>query len=87
MEFEDPKDKTEGGIFLPEQARIRPLKAVVLAVGPGRMMENGVICPMPVQEGDKILVSMSGHQLEGQGNKQVRIVSSPDVLAIFEEEE
>lgn len=81
VEYEEPKDRTDGGIILPGVSKKRPTSAVVLAVGPGKPKDNGFIPPMPVEVGDKVLVAMSGEELHGMG-KKVRVVTASDILGV-----
>lgn len=48
-------DVTKGGIVLPEIAKDAPHRAKVIAVGPGKTLENGMVVPIPAQVGDVIL--------------------------------
>jgi len=50
------KDKTSGGLFIPDTAKEKPLEAKVIAVGSGKVLENGKTQPMSVKVGDKILI-------------------------------
>jgi len=81
VEYEEPKDRTDGGILLPGVSKKRPTTAVVLAVGPGKPKDNGTIPPMPVKVGDKVLVAMSGEELHGLG-KKIRVVAALDILGV-----
>jgi len=48
-------DVTKGGIILPEIAKNAPHRATVIAVGPGKTLENGTVDPIPVKVGDVVL--------------------------------
>lgn len=85
--------KTQGGIFLPDVAqnnkhKLRPWKA--LAVGPGKVAENGQRLPMPVREGDVFLaMPFTGHQMDAYDmgelyDGEARLMTAPDVKAIVE---
>lgn len=84
VEYIPPTDRTEGGIILPDVAKVRPTKAKVLAVGPGKRSSNGQRLPMPCDVEDVVLVSLSGEVVDEYEGKQVRIVSSEDILAVEE---
>ena len=51
------EEKTAGGLFIPDTAKEKPQQAVVVAVGNGRVLEDGRIVPLEVKKGDKILFS------------------------------
>jgi chaperonin GroEL (HSP60 family) len=52
----DEKDKTAGGLFIPDTAKEKPLEALVIAVGNGKVLESGAIQPPSVKVGDKVLI-------------------------------
>ncbi len=51
------EQKTVGGIVLPDTAKEKPQQGEVLAVGPGRILDNGTRVPMEVKVGDKVMFS------------------------------
>ena len=50
----DSEETTKSGIVLPDTAKEKPQEGEVLAVGPGKLMDNGTLAPMPVQAGDVV---------------------------------
>jgi chaperonin GroES len=76
------KDKTDGGIVLPEQAKLRPMKGTVLAIGPGKIMEDGKYRPMNVKVGDVVLFGKyaAAITVEVDGEELI-LMNEPDVLA------
>ncbi len=80
----DDSEKTSGGIFIPDSAKEKPQKGEVLAIGEGKILENGQREPMDVKVGDKILYAKySGTDIKVDG-KELKILSIKDVLAIIE---
>lgn len=76
---------TAGGIYVPETAKEKPQEGKVLAVGPGRMLDNGDRAPMDVDEGDRVLFAKyAGTEFTVNGDKPVLILNERDVLAIVE---
>ena len=66
----EPKDdaaKTAGGIFLPDTAKKKPQEGVVIAVGPGRILEDGTNAKMNVKAGDVVIFSKYGGNLGENG--------------------
>lgn len=56
----EEENKTSGGIFLPDTAKTKPTEGKVVAVGPGRVMEDGSRFPMPVKEGEIVIYGKYG---------------------------
>lgn len=81
----DPR--TKGGIFIPDQAKEKPQRALVIAVGPGRTLENGTVLPMSVKPGDEVLFSRySGSEIEQDDNgSPLLFLREGDLLAVVRE--
>ena len=79
------EDKTSGGLFIPDNAKEKPLEAMVIAVGSGKLLANGTIQPIAVKAGDKILIAKySGSDVKLVGKDHI-IVREDDVLGVLEE--
>ncbi len=77
------KEKSTGGIFLPDSAQEKPQEAKVLAVGSGKVLPNGKVAPPEVREGDKVLFGKySGSEIKLDG-KEYLIINQDDVLAVI----
>ena len=80
----DFETKTAGGLHIPDNAQEKPTKAKVIAVGNGRVLEDGTIRPLDVKAGDTILFGKySGTELTLDGEKYL-IMNESDVLAIVD---
>jgi chaperonin GroES len=78
----DEAETQKGGIIIPDTAKEKPLHAEVVAVGPGRMSEEGKRLAMDIKKGDKILIGKySGTEVKIEGGEYV-ILREDDVLAI-----
>ena len=78
----DEVENKKSGIIIPDTAKEKPLQAEVVAVGPGRMTEDGKRITMDVKKGDKILIGKySGTEVKIEGDEFV-ILREDDVLAI-----
>jgi len=76
---------TKGGIVIPDTATEKPVKGVVLAVGPGKTLDNGSILEPCVKKGDKVLFGKyAGTEVELDG-KEVVIMREEDILGIIED--
>lgn len=77
-----PEERTAGGIILPDSAQEKPQEAEVVAVGPGKTLDNGKISPAEVKPGDRIIyVKYSGTEIEFGGAEYI-ILRQDDILAI-----
>jgi chaperonin GroES len=76
--------KTAGGIVLPEAAKEKPLTGKIVAVGPGRLLDNGCRAELCVKKGDKVLFSKYGGTDIEVGGKEVKILRESDILGIVE---
>ena len=79
------EEKTKGGILLPETAeKERPEQGKVVAVGPGRKTAKGMIIPLNVKVGDKVLFTKYGPNEIKVEDKEYLIAKEEDILAIIE---
>jgi chaperonin GroES len=77
-------DKTAGGLFIPDNAKEKPMEALVIAVGTGKRLEDGSIQAPSVKPGDKILLAKySGSEVKLDGKDHL-ILREDDVLAVLE---
>ena len=74
--------KTKGGIIIPDTAKEKPQECEVMAVGPGRVTEDGKRIPTELKKGDRILISKySGTEVKLDG-EEFLIMREDDVLAV-----
>ena len=78
------EEKTKGGIVIPDTAKEKPQEGEVLAIGSGKVLENGQKLPLEVKTGDKILFSKYGGTEVKIDGEELLILSERDVLAILE---
>jgi chaperonin GroES len=78
------EEKTKGGIVIPDTAKEKPQEGDVLAIGSGKVLENGQRLPLEVKTGDKILFSKYGGTEVKIDGEELLILSERDVLAILE---
>lgn len=79
------EEKSAGGILLPDTAKEKPLKGVVLAVGPGKTLDNGKVTPVDVAVGDTVLYGKYSGTEVTVGGKDYIILRQDDVLAVVAE--
>ena len=76
--------KTSGGLFIPDNAKEKPLEAIVISVGSGKRLDSGAIQQLTVKAGDKILIGKyTGSEVKLDGKDHI-ILTEDDVLAIVE---
>ncbi len=79
----EQEEKTASGIFLPDTAKEKPSQGEVVAVGPGKLQDDGKRIALDVKVGDKIIFSKyAGTEVKFEGTKYL-IVSERDILAII----
>ena len=77
------EEKTKGGIIVPDTAKEKPVEGTVIAVGPGKVSEDGKLVKMEVKEGDKILYGKySGTEVTVEGEDYL-IMRESDIFAII----
>ncbi|MBQ7569088.1 co-chaperone GroES [bacterium] len=78
------EQKTVGGVILPDSAQEKPLKGEVIAVGSGKMLENGQRNHMEVSVGQKVLFGKySGTEVKIDG-EEVVILDQREIIGVFE---
>jgi chaperonin GroES len=83
VQREELKEKTSGGIFLPDSAKDRPTRGKVVALGDGRVLENGNRSTFQLKVGDHILfTSYAGENIEVDGEEYL-LMSENEVLAVL----
>ncbi|MHC5251399.1 co-chaperone GroES [Listeria kieliensis] len=82
IEVIEAEEKTASGIVLPDSAKEKPQEGKVVAVGSGRVLDNGTKEPLEVKEGDQIIFSKySGTEVTYEG-KDLLIIRESDILAV-----
>jgi chaperonin GroES len=76
-------EQTKSGIYLPDTAQEKPQEALVIAVGPGKLQDNGSRTPMDLKEGDKILFSKYAGTEVKQLDEEYLILRESDILAVI----
>ena len=79
-----PETVTAGGIILPDSAQEKPQEAEVVAVGPGKTLDNGKVTPLEVKPGDIVIYGKYGGTEIKVGADEYVILRQDDILAIKE---
>ena len=78
------EEKTKGGIIIPDTAKEKPQEGKVIAVGKGKVSDEGKLIPLDVKVGDKILFGKySGSEIKLNGEEHL-IMREEDILGIVE---
>ncbi len=79
----EEEQTTAGGIIIPDTAKEKPQEAEIVAVGPGKLQEDGKRQPMDVKEGDKVLIGKySGSEIKIDDDELV-ILREDEILAVI----
>jgi chaperonin GroES len=80
----EEEEKTRGGLIIPDTAKEKPQEGKVIAVGNGRVNEDGTLRPLDVHRGDRVLFTKySGAEIQVEGDEHL-IMREDDVLAVLE---
>ena len=80
----DEEETTKGGIIIPDTAKEKPQEAKVVAVGNGKVTDDGKIQPLDVKKGDRILLSKyAGTEVNIDGEEHL-IIREDDVLGVID---
>jgi chaperonin GroES len=80
----EEEEKTKGGIIIPDTAKEKPQEGKVIAVGPGKILENGTKLTLDVKVGDKILFGKySGTEIKIEG-EEFLMMREDDILGVIE---
>ena len=78
------EEKTKGGIIIPDSAKEKPLEGKVIAVGNGKILEDGKVRPLDIKAGDNILFGKyAGTEIKIDGEEHL-MLREEDVLGIIE---
>jgi chaperonin GroES len=82
--LEEDVAKTKGGLYIPDTAKEKPQQGKVIAVGKGRVNDDGKITPLDVKTGDKVLFGKySGSEIKVDG-EELLIMREEDILGVVE---
>jgi chaperonin GroES len=80
----EEEEKTKGGIIIPDTAKEKPQEGKVIAVGKGKVTEDGKLIPLDVKAGDRILFGKySGTEVKIEGEEHL-IMREEDILGVIE---
>jgi len=84
VEREEEEEKTTGGLYLPDTAKEKPSRGRVIAVGNGRLLDDGKRSPLQVKPGDRVLFTTYGPDQVKLGEEEYLLMREEDILAVIE---
>ena len=82
--LDESEEQSQGGIIIPDTAKEKPQQATVLAVGMGRITDDGKVQALDVQSGDKVVFSKyAGTEVKVDG-EELLVIREDDVLGVLE---
>jgi chaperonin GroES len=78
------EEKTKGGIIIPDTAKEKPMEGKVIAVGKGKVLEDGKIRPLDVKAGDRVLFAKYGGTEVKIDEEEHLIMREDDILGVIE---
>jgi chaperonin GroES len=84
VEPAEEKETKKGGIIIPDSAKEKPMESIVVALGTGKLDDNGKRVPFEVKKGDRVLVSKYGGTEIKLDGRELKILNADDILAVIE---
>jgi chaperonin GroES len=84
VEREESLDKTAGGIFLPDSAKDKPSRGTIIAVGNGKLLDDGTRGQLQVKKGDRVLFTSYAPEAINIDDEEYLLMSESDILAVIE---
>jgi chaperonin GroES len=84
VEREESESKTAGGIVLPDSAKDKPSRGTVIAIGDGRLLDDGKRSKLQVKVGDKVLFTSYAPEAIKLGEDELLLMREEDILAVIE---
>ena len=81
----EEEGKTAGGIILPDTAKEKPQEGKVMAVGKGRLLEDGTVKPLEIKVGDTVLFAKYSGTEVNHDEKEFLILKEDDILAVLKD--
>ncbi|MSP53047.1 MAG: co-chaperone GroES [Gammaproteobacteria bacterium] len=80
----EQETKSSGGIVIPDNAAEKPSRGIILAVGPGKTLDNGTVKPLSVKIGDTVVFGKySGNEVKID-NEEIIVMREDDIMGIIE---
>jgi chaperonin GroES len=84
VERDETEEKTAGGIYIPDTAKDKPTRGTIIAVGTGKLLDDGSRGEMQVKKGDRVLFTSYAPETINIGDDEYLLMSESDILAVIE---
>jgi chaperonin GroES len=84
VERDTVEDKTAGGIYIPDAAKDKPSRGTIIAVGTGKLLDDGSRGKMQVKKGDRVLFTSYAPETIKLDDDELLLMSETDILAVIE---
>jgi chaperonin GroES len=84
VERDASEEKTAGGIYIPDAAKDKPSRGTVIAVGTGKLLDDGSRGPMQVKKGDRVLFTSYAPETIKLDEDELLLMSETDILAVVD---
>ena len=84
VERDSTEQKTAGGIYIPDTAKDKPSRGTIIAVGTGKLLDDGTRGKMQVKKGDRVLFTSYAPETIEIGDDEYLLMSESDILAVIE---
>ncbi len=84
VERDTVEDKTAGGIYIPDAAKDKPSRGTIIAVGTGKLLDDGTRGTMQVKKGDRVLFTSYAPETIKLDDEELLLMSETDILAVIE---
>ena len=84
VEREESKERTAGGILIPDAAKDKPSRGTIIAIGTGKLLDDGTRGAMQVKKGDRVLFTSYAPETIEIDDEEFLLMSESDILAVIE---
>ena len=84
VERDTVEEKTAGGIYIPDTAKDKPSRGTIIAVGTGKLLDDGTRGPMQVKKGNRVLFTSYAPETIKLDEDELLLMSETDILAVIE---
>ncbi len=84
VERDTVEEKTSGGIFIPDSAKDKPSRGTIIAIGTGKLLDDGTRGKMQVKKGDRVLFTSYAPETIKLDDDELLLMSESDILAVIE---
>ncbi|MGD9633287.1 MAG: co-chaperone GroES [Pirellulales bacterium] len=84
VERDTVEEKTSGGIYIPDSAKDKPSRGTIIAVGTGKLLDDGTRGSLQVKKGDRVLFTSYAPETIKLDDEELLLMSESDILAVIE---